>query len=338
MPAEPAHAPPAAPRTTRLAPSPTGALHLGNARTFLITWAMARRQGWRVLLRVEDLDTPRVKDGAAEGIAQTLGWLGMDWDAPLVGPRANPLIQSHDLEPYRDAIRRLAASGLAYPCELSRAQIEAAASAPQEGAHDVPFPASLRPAIAGERLDFDAVQARSGGASNWRLLVGPGPTGVEDRVAGPRRFEVSEIVGDFVLWTKRDQPSYQLAVVVDDHRQGVTDVVRGDDLLDSAARQSLLYHALWLGAPPAYWHLPLVRGEDGKRLAKRHGDTRLDRYRAAGVRAERVVGLIAHWSIPGQARSSMTARAFADALDPTRIPRLPVTFTAEDDRWLLARD
>ena len=346
MPAEPPHAPPdpptppaspaAAARTTRLAPSPTGALHLGNARTFLITWAIARREHWRILFRVEDLDTPRVKDGAAEDIAAMLAWLGMDWDAPVVGPRSNPLVQSLDLEPYRAAMRSLARHGLAYPCELSRTEIAAAASAPQEGSHDVAFPAALRPSIAGQSLDFDAVQARSGGGTNWRLVVEPGDIPVSDRFAGLRSFDVSAIVGDFVLWTKRDQPSYQLAVVVDDHRQGVTDVIRGDDLLDSAARQTLLYRGLALGEPPDYRHLPLVKGEDGMRLAKRHGDTRLDRYRAAGVGADRVVGLVAHWSIPGAGRSPMTALEFMRRLDPTTIPRSPATFTAEDDRWLLA--
>lgn len=338
MAAEPTASLPVHGRTTRLAPSPTGALHLGNARTFLITWAMARRADWRVVFRVEDLDTPRVKDGAAQGIADTLAWLGMDWDPPVVGPRHNPLVQSRDLEPYRDAMRELARRGRAYPCELSRAQIEAAASAPQEGAHDVAFPASLRPACAGEPLDFDKVQDRSGGATNWRLIVEPGLVGVGDRISGRHEFDVSAIVGDFVLWTKRDQPSYQLAVVVDDHRQGVTDVIRGDDLLDSAARQTLLYDALGLGAAPAYWHLPLVKGSDGKRLAKRHGDTRLDRYRASGVPAERVIGLIAHWSIPGMPRRVMSAREFKDRLDPTTLPRSSVTFTAEDDAWLLASD
>src|SRR5687768_363527 len=130
---------------TRLAPSPTGALHLGNARTFLINWALARRHGWRVVLRIEDLDTPRVKPGAADSIMDTLRWLGIDWDAdPTADSQARtqdqipaPLVQSLDLEPYRAAMRTLAARGLVYPCTLSRAEIEAAASAPQQGSHEV---------------------------------------------------------------------------------------------------------------------------------------------------------------------------------------------------------
>lgn len=331
-------------QVTRLAPSPTGALHLGNARTFLITWALARRLGWRVVLRVEDLDTPRVKPGAAEGLMETLRWLGMDWDPPTVGPNENPLVQSRDLEPYRAAMRVLAERGRAYPCELTRHQIEQAASAPQEGAHDVVFGAELRPESAGAELDFDAVQAgtvRLGGEpANWRFLTPDERTGglvrFVDRFAGPQEHVPAETVGDFVLWTKRDQPSYQLAVVVDDDRQGVTQVVRGDDLLDSAGRQILLRHALGLSREVTYWHLPLVIGIDGRRLAKRHGDTRVDEYRRRKVPAEIVIGLIASWTIPGVARRAMSATEFRSAFDPDRMVRGAVTFTVEDDQWLLA--
>jgi glutamyl-tRNA synthetase len=327
--------------TTRLAPSPTGALHLGNARTFLINWAMARRLGWRIVLRIEDLDTPRVKPGAIDGIADTLRWLGIDWDAPVVGPPDSPLIQSRDLEPYRDAMRALAERGLAYPCELTRAQIEAAASAPQEGSHETPFPKHLRPAVAGAPIDFDKAQAdarnRDGGVANWRFFCPTGDVAFTDRFAKAQSFDPSEIIGDFVLWTKRDLPSYQLAVVVDDDRQGVTQIVRGEDLLDSAARQLLLYRALGLGPEPDYWHLPLVLGSDGRRLAKRHGDTRIDHYREKGVPAEAVIGLIAHWSIPGVPRAALSAAEFKNRFDPATMRRTSVVFTSEDDAWLLSQ-
>lgn len=337
-------------QVTRLAPSPTGALHLGNARTFLITWALARTLGWRVVLRIEDLDTPRVKAGAAEGLMETLRWLGLDWDPPSIGPTDNPLVQSHDLEPYRAAMRVLARSGKAYSCELTRTQIEHAASAPQEGAHEVAFSADLRPESAGAEVDFDAVQSGArrlkGEPANWRFLTpgkddraGAGVVRFVDRFAGAQEHVPAETVGDFVLWTKRDQPSYQLAVVVDDDRQGVTQVVRGDDLLDSAARQIMLRRALGMTREIAYWHLPLVIGVDGKRLAKRHGDTRVDAYRQRGVPSEAIIGLIGSWTIPGMQgtkRTPMSAAAFKDAFQPDRMPRGAVTFTAEDDQWLLA--
>lgn len=328
---------------SRLAPSPTGALHLGNARTFLVNWALARSNGWRLVLRIEDLDTPRVKAGAAAGIMNTLGWLGIDWDAPTTGPAANPLVQSEDLGPYREAMRRLAADGRAYPCDLTRTQIEAAAGAPQEGAHDVPFPPALRPANAGRPLDFDTVQAehraRTGEVANWRFFCPDETVTFDDRIAGPQARSPARSIGDFVLWTKRDQPSYQLAVVVDDRRQGVTHIVRGDDLLDSAARQILLYRALGDASHPAYLHLPLVLGPDGKRLAKRHGDTRVEEYRRRGAPAAAIVGLMARWSIADEAarpRRMMSAADFRRLFRLDTLPRTPVTCTPEDDRWLLA--
>jgi glutamyl-tRNA synthetase len=308
---------------TRLAPSPTGALHLGNARTFLINWALARRENQHILLRVEDLDSPRVKQGSDREAIDILTWLGLDWDS-------GPVYQSADLTPYHDAMDRLCGAALAYPSPQSRGEVQAA-SAPQEGSHEVPFPASLRP---------DAITARAFDdlGANWRLVVEPGETAFLDGFAGPQRFDVSRIVGDFLLWTRRGVPAYQLAVVVDDARQGITHIVRGDDLLDSTARQILIARALGLDFAPAYLHLPLVRGPDGRRLAKRHGDTRLASYRAAGVAPERIIGLLAAWSgvLPRHAPASMTAAEFRGGLDPTRIPRDAITMTPEDAQWLQA--
>jgi glutamyl-tRNA synthetase len=337
---------------TRLAPSPTGALHLGNARTFLVNWAMARRAGWRVVLRIEDLDGPRVKAGAIDGTIETLRWLGIDWDE-------GPVVQSADLGPYVGAMRELAGRGRVYPSEVTRGEIEAAASAPQEGVRESVFPAELRPEVRAREFAAQETspsglacgsatspaQSGGGGAMNWRFVVEPGAVRFDDRFAGAQEFEPAKVVGDFVVWTKRGQPSYQLAVVVDDHRQGVTQVVRGNDLLDSAARQLLLYRALGYSPEPAYTHLPLVRGADGKRLAKRHGDTRLDHYRSRGVRAERVIGLLAWWcgvggeegSRAGSPCHEMPAAEFAAGFSLDRMSRSDVTFRPEDDAWLMQR-
>jgi len=306
---------------TRLAPSPTGALHLGNARTFLVNWALARRAGWRIVLRIEDLDGPRVKPGAIEGTIELLRWLGIDWDI-------GPIVQSDDLQPYRDAMATLASGAAAYPCELTRGQIEAAASAPQEGSGESVFPASLRPESRARAFDDEQ--------TNWRLVVPDEVVRFDDAFAGPQERRPSQSVGDFVVWTKRGQPSYQLAVVVDDARQGVNEVVRGDDLIDSAARQILLYRVMGIADRiPRYTHLPLVIGEDGKRLAKRHGDTRLDAYRAAGVRAERVIGLLARWSgVRPNTGGEMTAAEFRDRFGLRTMAGHPAVFTQEDDRWL----
>lgn len=319
---------------TRLAPSPTGALHLGNARTFLVNWALARRQGWRIVLRIEDLDGPRVKPEAIEACVRTLGWLGIDWDI-------GPLIQSEDLGPCEQAMGALASRGLVYPCELTRSEIDAAASAPHdgEGRDRAPgpsggpeggenrFPPGLRPADLGPRPFDDPT-------TNWRFLTPPGPVAFDDACAGPQRQDPARDVGDFVVWTRRGQPAYQLAVVVDDHRQGVTQVVRGDDLLGSAARQLLLMRALGLGPEPAYTHLPLVVGGDGRRLAKRHGDTRLATYQQTGVAAERVIGLLGWWCGVAAERVPMSAAEFCGGFDLASMARDRVTFTEEDDGWL----
>lgn len=306
---------------SRLAPSPTGALHLGNARTFLVNWALARQRGWRVVLRVEDLDTPRVKPGVVDQTVRTLAWLGLDWDE-------GPHLQAADLGPYRAAMRELASRGLAYPCELTRGEIQAAASAPQEGDDgEIRFPPELRPHPITPAPFTDE-------QTNWRFVTPPGAVAFRDRFAGEVAIDPSETVGDFVLWTKRGCPSYQLAVVIDDHRQGVTEVVRGNDLLDSAARQICLSRALGLAAEPTYTHLPLVRGADGKRLAKRHGDTRLTSYEGAGIGAERVIGLVASWCGLEGPREAMSARVFLERFEFSRMPRQDVVFTAEDARWI----
>lgn len=286
---------------------------------------MARRNGWRIILRIEDLDGPRIKPGVTDQIISTLGWLGIDWDG-------DPLVQSVDLKPYTDAVTTLAASGAAYPCELTRTQIEAAAGAPQEGSGESRFPASLRPA------DWNSPRPFSDTGTNWRFATPPEAVGFTDAFAGSQSIRPAETIGDFVLWTKRGTPSYQLAVVVDDARQGVTHVVRGDDLLDSAARQILLYRDLSLQPQiPAYTHLPLVLGVDGRRLAKRHGDTRIDAYRDRGVPAQAVIGLIARWCGLTAAPVPMNAVEFRDRFDLTLVPKSPITFTPKDDAWLFSQ-
>jgi glutamyl-tRNA synthetase len=281
---------------------------------------MARRAGWRVLLRIEDLDGPRVKPGAAERVVDTLAWLGMDWDE-------SPMTQSHDMRAYAGAMEQLASRALVYPCALTRREIELAASAPHADDHETAFPASLRPAQRPSRFDERD--------ESWRFVAREGVVRFTDAMHGEVGVDVSRQVGDFVVWTKRAQPAYQLAVVVDDARQGVTQVVRADDLLDSTGRQLLLHEALGIERIPAYTHLPLVVGADGKRLAKRHGDTRLETYRTGGVPPERVVALMARWCGMGEP-ATLSSREFAAGLDLARIPLDPLVMTPEDDVWLKA--
>ncbi|MEM9915996.1 MAG: tRNA glutamyl-Q(34) synthetase GluQRS [Planctomycetota bacterium] len=309
-------------RVTRLAPSPTGALHLGNMRTFLINWAAARQADWKVVLRIEDLDGPRVKPEASQQAIDLMKWLSMDWDGEV-------LYQSHDLSPYEEALRTLNGKGLTYRCPATRSEILAAASAPHADDHEQRYPGLYRPA-AGKTLPAIPDDADTA----VRVIVPDDEIGFVDEQLGPQAVNVQQQVGDFIVQTKAGLPSYQLAVVVDDARQGVTDIVRGDDLLRSTARQVLLQDALGLSPRPRYYHVPLVLGEDGHRLAKRHGDTRTALYRELGVRPERIVGLLAWWSGLTDARTELGTEEFLSAFDWTKLPRTPITFTPADHQWL----
>ncbi|MBI3724231.1 tRNA glutamyl-Q(34) synthetase GluQRS, partial [bacterium] len=280
------------PSRTRLAPSPTGALHLGNARTFLLTWLWARNAGAGVTLRMEDIDSPRVKPGAAREALFDLRWLGIDWDeGPDLGGAFAPYTQTERLARYEEALAKLRARGLIYPCVCTRKEIEASASAPHGPEDDgARYPGTCR----GRFATADDARKLSGREPAWRFLAREGPVSFDDLFAGAQSHDVSRSVGDFVV-ARAQGPAYQLAVVVDDAAMGISHVIRGDDLLSSTPRQLLLYEALGL-APPAFLHVPLVVGKDGLRLAKRHGDTRVSSYRERGVKPERLVGLLASWS------------------------------------------
>lgn len=307
-------------RLSRIAPSPTGALHLGNARTFLVNWALARQRDWRLILRIEDLDGPRVKPDAAEQTLDILRWLGLDHDGEVI-------VQSADLSPYRDALEKLATKRLVFACRLSRRDIEQAASAPHANEHETRYDPQLRP-------DDPAAYEIGQADANYRFLVPEESISFEDEFSDSQVFRPCDEVGDFVVWTKRNLPAYQLAVVVDDARQGVTDVVRGDDLLRSTARQVLLYRSLELKVP-RFWHLPLVYGSDGRRLAKRHGDTRLVHYRERGVPPERVIGLLARWCGLIPRRETMDHADFLRFFALDKLSPESVTFTQDDHAWLL---
>jgi len=273
----------------RLAPSPTGALHLGNARTFMVAWLRARSAGGKVVMRMEDLDHPRDKPGAAAQALDDLRWLGFDWDEEHV--------QSGRRAVYRDALAELRRQDLAYPCVCSRRDVEAAQSAPHDG-EQLFYPGTCRGRFAAwsEAVSFlgSCTPPRS---PCWRFKVEPGTTvAFDDAFAGRYGQDVSRTLGDFPLARDEDGAGYTLAATVDDMLMGVTEVVRGDDLLAATPAQILVARALagWTGArPPSYCHVPLVVGPDGRRLAKRHGDTRIASFRAQGVPPEAVIGLLA---------------------------------------------
>jgi len=268
--------------TGRLAPSPTGAQHVGNARTYLTAWLSARSRGGAVRLRIEDIDSPRVKLGAAEQAAEDLRWLGLDWDGDVV-------VQTARLPLYEAALGQLQLRELVYPCTCTRTDVAAAASAPHAG-HEGP----AYPGTCAHRSVADALQLRADARPfAWRFRVSESPP-FTDQFAGEVRLDLAQLGGDFVVWKSAGTPAYQLAVVVDDAEMHITEVVRGDDLIPSTPRQLSLYQALGL-TPPIFAHIPLVVGEDGRRLAKRHGDTRLAALRESGVKPESLLGLLA-WS------------------------------------------
>ena len=314
----------------RFAPSPTGSLHLGNARTALLSWLDARARGGRYLVRIEDLDRPRVRAGAEASILDELRWLGLDWDeGPDASGGCGPYRQSERLERYRAALERLQEAGLAYPCFCSRAEVAAAALAPHGPGDDGPrYQGSCRDLSAAGRAERARHRAPA-----WRFRVPGGPVGFDDGLRGPCSVDVGAEVGDFVVARADGIPSYQLAVVVDDAAMGVTDVVRGDDLLPSTARQILLYRALGR-EPPRFAHVPLVVGPDGERLAKRHGSLTLGELRRRGADPAAVCGLLAALSglaphggscrprdlVPGFRLQRMSAAP--STLDPGQAARL----------------
>ena len=274
----------------RFAPSPTGDLHLGNARTALLAWLHARAAGGRFILRMEDLDAGRVRDEYYETQLRDLRWLGLDWDeGPHVdGPNA-PYLQSRRRELYRAALARLEDAGSIYECFCSRREILEAASAPHAGDDEGPcYPGTcLRLEEEERRRRHDLREA-----SALRFRTPTGTVAFQDLLQGDVAFEPAREVGDFVVRRKDGVAAYQLAVVVDDAAMGITHVVRGADLLPSTARQILLYRALDLPIP-AWVHVPLLLGPDGERLAKRHEAPSLRELRESGVEPERVVGLLA---------------------------------------------
>jgi len=313
-------------RTTRLAPSPTGALHLGNARTFLVNWLLARQQGWRIVLRIEDLDGPRIKAGADRLAIEDLQWLGLDWDQ-------GPIYQSTRQEKYSSAIRSLLDAGLAYPCVCSRKETLAAASAPHAEDGSAVYPGTCR----GKYASPEEARRLTGKPPAIRFAAPAEIVRFDDAFLGPQATNVATELGDFVIAKADGTAAYQLAVVVDDAEMGVTDIVRGDDLLDSTPRQILLYRAMKASERiPRYFHLPLVVGTDGRRLAKRHGDTRLAAYREAGVSASRVTRLLARWC-GIDAPAGIHSRDLLDWFDLSRLPRGRAVFTEQDDAWLRGR-
>ena len=329
----------------RLAPSPTGALHLGNVRTFMIAWLRARSQHGKVIMRMEDLDHPKDKPGAAAQAIEDLRWLGFDWDEEYVQSERKPI--------YREAIGRLLGSSirtpdnsnprtpLIYPCVCSRKDVESAQSAPHAG-DQLYYPGTCRDRFS----SWQEAQAFKCSCSPFPVPNSPSPcwrfrvpdnctVSFTDVFAGPYTQNISTTLGDFPLARDEGGAGYTLAATLDDLLMGVTEVVRGDDLLPATPAQILLSETLTSVLPLplsttaiAYCHVPLVVGPDGRRLAKRHGDTRISFYREQGRTPGSILGFLAAscgWCAPG---ASVSLAELLPRFTLSTIPHAPFVVVA----------
>ena len=304
-------APAVQPYRGRLAPSPTGYLHLGHARTFWVAQERAQARGGALVLRDEDLDATRFKLAFAEAMLEDLKWFGFVWqEGPDCGGPLGPYCQSKRSEFYLAAMRKLFDGRFIYPCTCSRSDVLRALAAPHQGEDEPVYPGTCRlesadpkakdrtPQPPGEQASFDAALATAnphGPRVNWRFRVPDGETiAFVDGGFGPQQFTAGKDFGDFVVWRHDGVPAYQLSVVVDDAAMHVTEVVRGVDLLPSTARQILLYRALGV-KPPAFFHCSLMTDGTGVRLAKRHDALSLRKLRETGRTPEE---LRAGWAAP----------------------------------------
>lgn len=270
----------------RIAPSPTGLLHIGHACTFWTAYQRAFAHNGTLVFRNEDLDPQRSKAEFANAMIEDLRWLGIVWqEGPDVGGPFGPYEQSNRRNFYLDAWRRLRDGGFIYPCTCSRKDLALAAAAPNEGDDEPMYPGTCRHRIG------EAGQHDSPAGMNWRFRVPDGElVSFDDSKQGQQTYRAGQDFGDFVVWRRDDVPAYQLAVVVDDEAMQITEVVRGADLLKSTSRQLLLIRALGY-REPAYYHCDLLRDEQGVRVAKRHDALSLRKLREQGMSPRDVLAM-----------------------------------------------
>ncbi len=320
------------PVRVRFAPSPTGALHVGGARTAIYNWAFARRHGGTFILRIDDTDPERSTPENTAQILRSLRWLGMDWDeGPEVGGPHAPYFQTLRARLYSAALERMKAEGSAYPCFCTTLELEAKRSAAREGDGTPGYDRTCR------RLTRDQAHARiaEGAPHVWRLAVPEdrGDIVVDDAVRGETVFPASAM-DDFVLVRSDGTPTYNFATVVDDAEMDITHVIRGDDHLSNTPRQIMVFEALGHFVP-RFAHLSMIWGADGKKLSKRHGATSVEQFHAEGFLPEALLNHLAllGWSLDGE-----TTVFHADALTHNfsleRISKNPAIFDFEKLEWM----
>lgn len=307
---------------TRFAPSPTGALHVGNARTALFNWLFARHYGGQFILRSEDTDIEREEQGALEHQQEMLRWLGLDWDeGPDIGGRCAPYRQSERASRYREALERLRAQDHVYPCYCTREELAEARRRQLAAGRAPRYPGTCAALDAEERRERE----KSGRIPAWRFRIpGSGTVEFDDLVHGRQRFSVADH-GDFVLARADGTPSFLFANALDDADMAISHVLRGDDHLANTPRQILLLRALELPVPQ-YGHFGLVTGSDGKPLSKRDRAADLRDLREQGVLAIALFNHLVRIGCPGLPEDLLDRSALADAFDPGRISRGPAAF------------
>ncbi len=284
----------------RFAPSPTGMLHIGGARTAIYNWAFARSCGGKFILRIEDTDEARSTEENTQIILRALSWLGLDWDeGPGVGGDFGPYYQTERLDTYKEALQKLIEAGAAYPCFCTKEELDEKrkVAVREEGGYSG-YDGTCR------NLDPDEAKKRmdAGEPYVWRLRVpeGHGPIVFDDAVYGHMEFP-SEVMDDLILVRSDGMPTYNFAVVCDDSNMKITHVVRGDDHLSNTPRQILIYEALGTSVP-IFAHLPMILGADGKKLSKRHGATNVEEYRDRGILSDALLNFLSllGWSLDGE--------------------------------------
>ena len=319
----------------RFAPSPTGKLHIGGARTAIYNWAFARANGGTFILRIDDTDPTRSTDENTQIILRAMKWLGLDWDeGPDVGGPHAPYAQTERLNLYKKAAQKLWDEGHAYPCFCTKEQLEADRKAAQE--RKDPFQGYQRRC---RNLTREEAQARIDSGEPYVLRIkvpeDRGDVVIEDAVHGRVVFDAKEL-DDFVIFRSDGTPTYNFATVVDDAAMGITHVIRGDDHLSNTPRQVMVYEAL--GAPvPVFAHISMILGADGKKLSKRHGATSVEEYRDAGYLSDAFVNYLAllGWSLDGET-TVIPRDVLASKFSLDRISKNPATFDPKKLDWMNA--
>ena len=306
----------------RFAPAPSGALHVGNVRTGLFSWAHARHHGGTFILRVEDTDASRVTEEAYHGVMDSLRWLGIDWDE-------GPYRQSQRMDAYREMTERLLSQGNAYPCYCTEAELEQRRAAALERGEPPGYDGRCRTLSPHEREAFE----REGRSHVVRFAMPEREWVVQDLVKGEVRWKAGDL-RDFVLVRSDGSPVFLLAVAVDDLLMSVTHVIRGDDLLASAPRNAAVIEALG-GTPPAYAHVPQVNGPDGRPLSKRHGSTSVEAFREQGIVPEALMNYLALLGWSKDADTTFLSKdELVSAFDVGRVSRNPARFDTEKLEWM----